>query len=91
MPIIKSSKKRVRQTLKQTKRNMRLKKDIRQATQVLDAKLKSGKKTEVANAQSKLYSLLDTASKKNVFHKNKAARRKAQIAKKVKAQTTAKK
>ena len=86
MPIIKSSKKRVRQTISKTKRNIRLKKDIRAAMQDFEAKLASKKPVEIANAQSKLYSLFDTAAKKNVFHKNKAARRKAQIAKKVSLQ-----
>lgn len=90
MPVIKSSKKRVKQTLVKTRRNARLKKDIRLATQALDNQLAKGKSTEIANAQSKLSSLLDTAGKKKVFHKNKVARRKAQVAKKVKASTTKK-
>ena len=48
--------------------------------QTFEAKLSTGPKTDVANAQVKLQSLLDTASKKNVFHKNKVSRRKARIA-----------
>ena len=58
--------------------------------QDFENKLATKKTTDIANAQSKLYSLFDTAAKKNVFHKNKAARRKAQIAKKVKMQTASK-
>ena len=94
MPVIKSSQKRARQSLKRNARNARLKRDIRSATQVFETKLSGGKKTEIANAQTKLQSLLDTASKKNVFHKNKVARRKAQMSKKAKqatAKTVAKK
>ncbi|MYB40258.1 30S ribosomal protein S20 [Candidatus Saccharibacteria bacterium] len=81
MPVIKSSKKRVRQTAKKTASNSRLKRDIRSASQVFEEKLSGGKKTEVANAQTKLNSLLDRASKKNLFHKNKVARRKSRVAK----------
>ena len=80
MPIIKSSKKRALQSIKRANRNSRLKKNIRLAMQTFEAKLNTGPKTDVANAQVKLQSLLDTASKKNVFHKNKVSRRKARIA-----------
>ena len=85
MPIIKSSKKRVRQAAKRTARNAHLKKNIRSALQALEAKLGNGKKTDIANAQSKIDSLLDTAGKKNIFHKNKVARRKSQVAKMVRS------
>ena len=90
MPVIKSSKKRVRQNLKKATRNMRLKKEIRLAFNQFEKVLATGKKTDIANAQTKLNSLLDTASKKNVFHKNKAARRKSRIAKMVKNRTPSK-
>ena len=91
MPVIKSSKKRVRQTAKKTARNSRLKRDIRTAFQVFETSLDSGKKTDVANTQTKLNSLLDRAVKKNLFHKNKVARRKSRIAKMAKQTTTTKK
>ncbi|MCY3804830.1 MAG: 30S ribosomal protein S20 [Candidatus Saccharibacteria bacterium] len=84
MPIIKSSKKRVRQASVRTARNMKLKKDIRLATKNLDESLKLGKKTEINNAHTKLVSLLDKASKKKLWHKNKVARRKSRIIKKIK-------
>lgn len=90
MPVIKSSKKRVLQTVKKTARNARLKKAIREASQAFEASLASGKK-EVADTQSKLSSLLDKAAKKNVFHKNKAARRKASMAKMAKKAALAQK
>ena len=85
MPVIKSSKKRVRQAVKKTARNNRLKRNVRLALQTLEAKLAGGQKTDIANAQAKIHSLLDTAAKKNIFHKNKVARRKSQIAKAVRA------
>ena len=94
MPVIKSSKKRVRQTVSKTARNMRLKRDIRLAFNMFEKTLAGGDTTAIANAQTKLNSLLDTASKKNVFHKNKVARRKSNISKMVKlnnAQTSSSK
>ena len=84
MPVIKSSQKRARQNHKRAARNNRLKKNIRAAVRVFEDKLKNGKKTEIANAQTKVQSLLDAAGKKNVFHKNKVARRKSKIAKQAK-------
>ena len=88
MPVIKSSKKRVRQAAVRTARNSRLKRDIRSAFQSFEGTLDGGKKTEIANAQTKLNSLLDRAGKKNLFHKNKVARRKSRIAKLAKAAGT---
>ena len=86
MPIIKSAQKRVRQTRVKTIRNLRLKRSIRLATKDFEHELEKIKsdKTKIANIQSKLNSLLDTATKKKVFHKNKTARRKKIMAKKIK-------
>ena len=60
-----------------------MKRNIRLATQVFEKAIESGK--EVTGAQSKLDSLLDKAGKRNVFHKNKVARRKSAMARKAKA------
>ena len=83
MPVIKSSKKRVRLAAKKTARNAHLKKSIRLALQTLESKLTAGGKSGVPAAKARVDSLLDTASKKKLFHKNKVARRKAQVAKTV--------
>lgn len=91
MPVIKSSKKRVRQTARKTARNSRLKRDIRSASQAFEEKLAGGKKTEIANAQTKLNGLLDRASKKNLFHRNKTARRKSRVARMAKQAAGSKK
>ena len=90
MPVIKSSKKRVRQSVKRTARNVHFKKKIRLAYQAFTTSLNSGKKTDIANAQTKMNSLLDTATKKNIFHKNKSARRKSKIAQMAQQANTAK-
>lgn len=74
MPIIKSAKKRVKQTQKATVRNARTKRSLRSA-------LKDFIKKPTASAKSKAESNLDKAAKKGLVHKNKVARKKAQLAK----------
>lgn len=78
MPIIKSAKKRVRQTKKATARNARTKRSLRSA-------LKSFVRKPSASAKSKAESNLDKAAKKGLVHKNKVARKKRQLAKAAKA------
>lgn len=73
MPIIKSAKKRVKQTRKATVRNAKVKKSLRGA-------LKSFTKTASAKNHSAAQSAIDTAVKKGLMHKNKAARKKRQLA-----------
>ena len=85
MPIIRSAKKRVKQTAKATARNAQIKKSLRGAVKSLQAAIASGGKQKIKQAHSKVDSVLDTATKKKLFHKNKSARKKSQIAKLVKA------
>ncbi len=73
MPIIKSAKKRVKQTRKATTRNARTKKTLRGA-------LKSFIKKPASASHSKAQSALDKAAKKGLVHKNKVARKKRQLA-----------
>ena len=73
MPIIKSARKRVKQTRKATVRNARTKRSLRSA-------LKSFVKKPTANSKSKAESNLDKAAKKGLVHKNKVARKKRQLA-----------
>jgi small subunit ribosomal protein S20 len=73
MPIIKSAKKRVRQTRKATARNARVKKSLRST-------LKSFTKKPAATSLSKAQSAVDVAVKKGLMHPNKAARKKRQLA-----------
>lgn len=81
MPIIKSAKKRVKQTRKATVRNARVKKSLRGA-------LKSFTKTTSSKNHSAAQSAIDTAVKKGLMHKNKAARKKRQLAAAAKAAGT---
>ncbi len=78
MPIIKSAKKRVRTAKKATVRNSKTKKGLRGALKAFHGKITGA-------SHSKAQSALDKAVKKGVISKNKASRRKSQLAKKAKA------
>jgi ribosomal protein S20 len=83
MPIIKSAKKRVRQTTKAKSRNDVTRKNLRLAIKNLQASFssKKGASQSLAAAQSSI----DQAVKKGLMHKNKAARKKSQLAAAAKA------
>jgi len=73
MPIIKSAKKKLRQDRKRTQVNVQTKQEYKEAIKV--AKKDPKKKDTIQKA----YSAIDTAVKKKVIHKNKAARLKSQL------------
>lgn len=80
MPIIKSARKRVKVAAKANSRNARTRRDMREALKAFAKALEGGKPAEVSKAQNAAASALDTAAKKAVIHKNKAARQKARLA-----------
>jgi small subunit ribosomal protein S20 len=77
MPIIKSAKKRVRVAEKQSIQNSKTKRSLRESIKAFQLALSSKKDT--TKAQSEAYSAIDTAVKKGVISKNKAARKKSQL------------
>lgn len=84
MPVIKSAQKQMRQTNTRTEKNRQIKdtykakiKELKKGVGVLDAK-------KIQAKLSESYKLIDKAAKKNVLHKNAAARKKSQLAKIVK-------
>lgn len=83
MPIIKSAKKRVRVAKKATVRNVKTKRSLKEAVKAFHSAV-TGKKN-VGSAQQKAQSRIDQAAKKGVMHKNKAARKKSQLAKAAKS------
>lgn len=85
MPIIKSAKKRVRTAEKAAVQNAKTRKSVRQSIKSLQQALDNNDKKALSELFSQVQSSLDTAVKKNVIHKNKAARKKSQLAEKVKA------
>lgn len=80
MPIIKSAKKRVKVAAKARSRNIQTKRTLRDALKAYAAALEGGKPAEITKAQSAAVSALDSAAKKAVIHKNKAARLKSRLA-----------
>lgn len=78
MPIIKSAKKRVKTARAATVRNAKTKRALKSA---LKEFIKSPSAKTLGAAQSKI----DTATKKNVIHANKAARLKSHLAASAKA------
>ena len=80
MPIIKSAKKRVKVAAKARARNLNTKRQLREALKAYAAALEAGKPAEIAKTQAAAMSALDTAAKKAVIHKNKAANLKSELA-----------
>lgn len=82
MAHLKQSKKRIRTNEKARVRNKRQRSAMKSAIkQVVGADTKANAKAALADAMSKL----DKAAKKNVIHKNAAARMKSRIARRVAA------
>jgi len=83
MPIIANAKKALRQSKTRADRNSVIKARVRNAVK---------KTTPSATAESltSLYSIVDKAVKKNILHKNTAARIKASASKRVVAETKSK-
>lgn len=79
MPIIKSAKKRVKTAAKANLRNTRTRHDMKEAIKAFNKAFASGKPAEVSKLQNAAVSAIDTASKKRVIHKNKAARLKSRL------------
>lgn len=84
MPIIKSAKKRVKTATKANARNTRTRQNMREAIKAFNKALETDKSTEVSKLQNAAVSAIDTAAKKNVIHKNKAARFKARLSSRAK-------
>ncbi|HET6864251.1 MAG TPA: 30S ribosomal protein S20 [Candidatus Saccharimonadales bacterium] len=97
MPIIKSAKKRVKTANKARARNAHFKRSMRDALKAFNKAVASGKAADIQKTQRDAVSALDTAVKKEIIHRNKAARQKAALAARAKAagakvtKTTAKK
>ena len=77
MPRIKSAKKRMRQTKTRTARNKASRSELRTAIK----KVRSGGPAATAEAMKHAESMLDRAGRKNIVHRNTAARTKSRLAK----------
>lgn len=77
MPITLNAKKKLRQDKKRRIKNIKIKDALKTA-------VKEYKRNPTEKLLSKVYSLLDNAVKKNIFHKNKSSRLKARLSKLIK-------
>ncbi len=85
MPIIKSAKKRVKVAAKARARNVKTKRTLREALKAFAKAVESGKSADIVKTQREAVSALDIAVKKEIIHRNKAARQKAALSAKAKA------
>ena len=83
MPNIKSAIKRTRQNEKRRAHNASIKSAMRTAMKSVEKKLQNNDIEGAKEAFSVASKKLDKAAKKNIIHKNAAARQKARLAKKI--------
>ena len=81
MPITKSAKKALRQSLTRKARNLRRKNNYKNNLKELKNLVTAGKNDEARKLLPKVYKALDKAAKINVIAKNKASRLKSSTAK----------
>jgi small subunit ribosomal protein S20 len=74
MPVLKHAKKKLRQDKKRTLDNLKMKKTFKKL-------IKEAKASTAPEAVNAAFSSIDKAAKKNIIHKNKAARLKSALAK----------
>ena len=82
MPRIKSAKKRMRQTKVRTARNRGTRSELRTAIKKVRS---AATPAEAAKALKEAEKLIDRAGRKNIVHRNTAARTKSRLAKAVAA------
>lgn len=85
MPNIKSAKKRVVVTEKKSGVNKSFNTSIKTTLKKFDKALEEGDKTAIAAAHRDAVRKIDTAASRGYVHKNTAARKKSNMAKKVNA------
>ena len=88
MPIIKSAIKRVRQTKSRTARNATVKRQYRELTKQFLNLVGTKKIEEAAKLFPELQKAIDMVTKRNLLHKNNAARKKSRFAKMISTKNT---
>jgi small subunit ribosomal protein S20 len=81
MPNTKSAAEAMRQSRRRREFNLKIKDSVREAIKEVRKAIKAGDKKTAGEAMRKAMSALDKAAKKNVVHKNTAARKKSRLAK----------
>jgi small subunit ribosomal protein S20 len=81
MPIIKSAIKRARQNEVRRARRQPYKTQLKTMTRKFMDLIKEGKKEEALALLPKVFKTIDTSTKKNIIHRNNAARKKSRLSK----------
>lgn len=81
MPIIKSAKKRARQTIVKSAQNKHFKTRMLTMVKNIISWVQGGEIEKAKEHFDEAQKAIDTAAKKNIIHKNTAARKKSRIAK----------
>ena len=81
MPNTKSAGKAMRQSLRRREFNLKIKDSVKQSVKDVRKLIAAGDKAGAAEKMKAAMSALDKAAKKNVIHKNNAARKKSRLAK----------
>ena len=85
MANIKSAKKRARQAVKRRAHNMALRSRFRTYLKKVDTAIESGDQSAAREALSSARPVIDMMVNKGIIHKNKAARHKGRLTKRVQA------
>ena len=85
MPITSSAKKALRQSRRRRIQNLRRKEAIVSIVRKIKKSVAAGKKDEARSLLPQAYKAFDKAAKRNVIHKNTAARKKSRLTKLVAA------
>ncbi len=85
MPNIKSAKKRVLVNENKTELNKNIRSAVKTAIKKVDQLVKEGNLEGAKVALNEAFKAIDSATSKNIFHKNNASNKKAKLAKKVNA------
>jgi len=83
MPQTKSAEKALRQTKRRTERNDQVRKNLDYLFRQFKKALANKDKTKAKESAQKIIKILDKAAKRNIIHKNKAARKKSDLMKEV--------
>lgn len=81
MPNLSASKKSMRQSIKAQARNYKVRDELKKVMKNLVKLAKAGEMAEAEKLLPEAFSVIDTAMKKNIIHKNNAARKKSRLAK----------
>lgn len=83
MPIIKSAKKRMRQDEKRRERNRTMQRRIKTVSRKVSQLIHQKKTGEAKKKLPQVIGLMDKAASKGIWHKNKAAREKSKLMKRL--------